>query len=243
MPRYKYMGNSYFQFKAFRVEQGQTAMKVCTDSCAMGAYIRPAQAQRILDIGTGTGLLALMIAQRTPETTRIDALEIDAQAAAQATENIEASNWAARMQVLQCAVQSFDPPHRYDLIVCNPPFYENHLKRGTHAQNLAMHSEQLSNTELAIHSQRLLTENGRVVILLPPYQAQIQAQQMQAQGLFLEENCLLFDREGGKIIRHISTYSRKQNIDVQTNTLTIRDENNQYTPEFIALLQPYYLHL
>lgn len=237
------MGNSYFQFKAFRIEQGQTAMKVCTDSCAMGAYIQPEQAQRILDIGTGTGLLALMLAQRTPDTTHIDALEIDTQAAAQATQNIEASAWAARMQVLECALQNFAPPHRYDLIVCNPPFYENHLKRGTHAQNLAMHSEQLSNTELAFHCQRLLADDGRAVILLPPYQAQIQAQQMQAHGLFLEENCLLFDKEDGKIIRHISTYSHKQNTDFQTNTLTIRNSNNQYTPEFVALLQPYYLHL
>lgn len=237
------MGQSFFQFKQFRVAQDRCAMKVCTDSCVMGAIIPVANAQRILDIGTGTGLLALMLAQRAAANVPIDALEIDEAATQQATENIAESPWKQQITIHLTALQKFVASASYDLIVSNPPFYENHLKRGGQAQNIAMHSEQLSLQELAENIARLLSADGRAVVLLPPYQAENLQQNMAQQSLFLVANTFLFDREGGKMIRHISTYARQQTNELLLEKLYIRNPNNEYTEAFIQLLKPYYLHL
>lgn len=118
--------NSYFQFKQFRVEQGLTAMKITTDACILGARAEVENRQAILDVGAGTGLLSLMAAQRS--TARIDAVELDDQAAIQARENFSASPWQNRLTLHHCPIQSFRPEKRYDCILSNPPFLRMPLK-------------------------------------------------------------------------------------------------------------------
>ena len=144
------MPNQFFKFKQFTIDQDQCAMKVCTDSCLFGAWVAEYLEQEknslktILDIGTGTGLLSLMLAQKT--TANIDAVEIEEAASLQASNNFLASPWNNRLQVYHAPIQLFKPihPKSYVFIICNPPFYENNLKTDNQLKNLALHSEALS---------------------------------------------------------------------------------------------------
>ncbi len=236
------MSNSYFQFKQFRVEQGRAAMKVCTDACVLGAYAGADGVPRILDVGTGTGLLALMAAQRNAEA-QIDAVEVDDEAYGQAVDNVRASPWADRIRVVQSRIQNYDPGYLYDLVISNPPFYENHLKRPGAAQNVALHGEALSLPELAAAVHRLLLPTGRLVVLLPPYQAGRLAELLFPLGLFPVDHLHLHDRPGAPPIRRITTYATTLAALCRETDLFIRDEKGTYTDEFVRLLKPYYLYL
>ncbi len=236
------MSNSYFQFKQFRVEQGRAAMKVCTDACVLGAYAGADGVPRILDVGTGTGLLALMAAQRNG-TAGIDAVEVDEGAYGQAVDNVRASPWADRIRVVQSRIQNYDPGYLYDLVISNPPFYENHLKRPGAAQNVALHGEALSLPELAAAVHRLLLPAGRLMVLLPPYQAGRLAELLFPLGLFPVDHLHLHDRPGAPPIRRITTYATTEPVLCRETNLFIHDEKGTYTDEFVRLLKPYYLYL
>lgn len=166
------MPNHYFEFKEFRVEQDQCAMKVCTDACLFGAWtaaiinefeIAPTN---ILDIGAGTGLLSLMLAQAC--SAQIDAIEMETGAATQAAANCKASPWKDRINVIPLALQAFKKNEPlYDFIISNPPFYEQDLKSPNSNKNLAHHSEALTLKELIASIKQLLTQNGYFAVLLP----------------------------------------------------------------------------
>ncbi|MET4758482.1 tRNA1(Val) (adenine(37)-N6)-methyltransferase [Endozoicomonas sp. NE40] len=147
--------NTYFQFKQFRVDQDQCAMKVTMDACLFGALVDVEESQRILDIGTGTGLLSLMAAQRS--SAHIDAVELDDDAARQARQNVAQSPWSDRITVTQSAIQQFfGAPDGYDTIICNPPFFENSLKAANDKRTMARHTESLSFSDLVQATSRLL---------------------------------------------------------------------------------------
>ena len=162
MPR-----NSYFQFKQFTVQQDRCAMKVCTDACVFGAWAGSPEAARILDIGTGTGLLSLMAAQRN-QVARIDAVEIDSAAAEQARENIANSPFAGRITVHQSPIQCFEPRYLYDTILVNPPFFQSDLRSPDARVNQAHHAESLTFSELLTAVVRFLGVGGTWHVLLPP---------------------------------------------------------------------------
>lgn len=217
-------------------------MKVCTDACVLGACAAVDGAARILDVGTGTGLLALMAAQRNAEA-RIDAVEVDEGAYGQALHNVQASPWAGRIRVIHNRIQYYDPGHRYDLILSNPPFFENHLKRPGAAQNVALHAEALSLPELASAVHRLLGPAGRFVVLLPPYQAGRLQELLAPLGLLPAGHLHLHDRPGAPPIRRITTYAATPPEHCPETDLFIRDATGTYTGDFVRLLQPYYLYL
>ncbi len=238
------MANSFFQFKQFRIQQDKSAMKVCTDSCVLGAYADVSQATRILDIGTGTGLLALMLAQRTDAA--IDAVEIDAGAAQQAQENVQNSLWPMQIRVIQNSILEFakTSPASYDFIICNPPFFSNHLKRQQTAQNVAMHGNLLQLPDLAKVTSLLLQSNGKFVALLPPYEMGLLKDYCLQNGLHAYEELHLFDYTGGKQIRTIAGFSFQKDTISHTSNLYIKTAaNGVYTDAFVALLKPYYLYL
>ncbi|MCJ8166525.1 methyltransferase [Pontibacter sp. E15-1] len=238
------MANTYFQFKQFRVEQDRCAMKVCTDSCVFGAYLNVAGAKRVLDIGAGTGLLSLQVAQRTEAT--IDAVEIHPEAQLQATENFAASPWADRLTLHPLSLQQYAAQHHlpYDVILSNPPFFLASLKSDSAAKNTAKHTGDLFFEDILQFAQAHLSSNGCLYLLLPPAEALYFEKSAAEHKLYLSETIAVYTYVGGKCIRHIQTFGRVPIEAPVTKQFYIRQQDKTtYTPEFVALLQPYYLHL
>ncbi|NBB27155.1 tRNA1(Val) (adenine(37)-N6)-methyltransferase [Cellulophaga sp. BC115SP] len=227
-----------FQFKQFTIHQDQCAMKVSTDACILGAWVDVAQAENILDIGSGTGLLSLMMAQRT--NAAIDAIELDLPAFEQAKSNIAESKWSDRIGVFHGKVQDFSPDTKYDYIVSNPPFYQNHLKSEKVQKNQAHHTETLSFEELLDSVLRLRTTSGKFAVLLPAYEAKVLESLAINKGLLPQKKLTVRHREGAKILRVIVEYGSEPEI-LENTELLIKDAQDQYTGQFSALLKEYYL--
>lgn len=233
------MANSYFQFKQFRVEQAHCAMKVCTDACIQGAYTTAEEAVKILDIGCGTGLLSLMIAQRHPKA-HIDAIEIDRSAFEQALENVRISPWAARINVEHLPIQSFFSAKPYDLIIANPPFYPQHLRSPNQQRNQAQHQDSLSFFDLAKACKRLLAPYGFCSILLPPRQAAEFTLIAEGEGLFPGHELEISESEKHKPQRSIRFFYHKPQEKPSFRQLNIKDIQQDYSPAFRQLLKTYY---
>lgn len=234
------MGNSYFQFKQFTVHQQGSAMKVCTDACVQGAFTatHTRNAVRVLDIGAGTGLLSLMLAQENNAQT--DAVELEAAAADQAQQNFDASPWKERLQLVRGDVRDYDPGFKYDFIIANPPFYEQDLKSPDAQRNAAMHATTLSYEALLQAIDRLLTEDGKFSVLLP-YEGFQRFRQM-ASGFVPEELLEIRQSVNTGFFRAVGVFAR-HSTSLKQHELSIHDASRQYTPEFIQLLRPYYLYL
>ncbi len=237
------LANNYFQFKQFKVEQEHVAMKVCTDSCIFGALIKPQGFTNILDIGTGTGLLALMIAQRSAESAEIDAVEIDEEAAKQATLNVQNSPWADKITVYNQAIQNFatSSEKQYDLIISNPPFYTNHLKSDNKQVNAAYHSTALSTEELLEVVAKLLLPEGLFMVLLPPYEAELLREEAIGYNLFTSSIVKIKDNEKAKVLREITVLGFGLHVPSVAEFIIKKD--NKYTEDFTGLLKDYYLNL
>ncbi|MBP6311008.1 MAG: methyltransferase [Flavobacteriales bacterium] len=160
------MAKPTFRAKQFTIQQDRCAQKVSTDGVLFGSWIDFGGAKQILDIGTGTGLLALIAAQRN-ENAQIDAVEIDPEAADQALENVKDSRWLERVAVHCKDVRLYEPDQRYDLIICNPPYYANYLSSPDPLNNIAKHSNELRFPDLLEAVNRLLTKDGRFCVIIP----------------------------------------------------------------------------
>jgi tRNA1Val (adenine37-N6)-methyltransferase len=238
------MPNHYFEFKQFRVEQDQCAMKVCTDACLFGAWTVSKMkelnidAKSVLDIGTGTGLLSLMMAQSNEAI--IDAVEIESGAAIQAAANFQLSKWNHRLKVIHANVQSLhDSTPCYDFIISNPPFYEQDLKSPDSNKNLAHHSAALGLEAFAASVNTLLHPNGYFAVLLPYNRKAIFLTIAENQGFFLAESMDVQQTENHPHFRTMMLLSRKKQA--AKNSSMIIKINNAYSPAFRALLTPYYL--
>jgi len=236
------MSNSYFQFKQFRVNQEKSAMKVCTDSCIFGAFARYENPTRILDIGTGSGLLSLMLAQKYP--CAIDAVEIDNNSARQALENFQNSPWKGQIALHHDSIQRFKEKnvYKYDLIVSNPPFFSNHLKSPDSKRNMALHNDELSFQELAEIASGLLSENGLLYILLPAYESELLNEEALKNSLYPTNKLWIYNTETKPVFRVITAYSAT-NAPCLEDTLIIKDSSGNYSEDFKELLNDYYLHL
>lgn len=235
------MSNHYFQFKEFKVEQDKCAMKVCTDSCIFGAWITINNSvKNILDIGTGTGLLSLMLAQK--HNAKIDSIEIDENAFLQAKINFENSTWKHKLNAILGNVTTFNFDMQYDFIVCNPPFYQNEMASINTEEKIAKHSLHLSLSSLILSIKKLLKTNGKSAILLPYYRKnefELLAEQHQ---FFLEKTIIIKQTNTHDYFRYAAIFSKQKNEKIIEETLAIKT-NNEYTAEAISLLKPYYLYL
>ncbi len=235
------MGNSYFRFKQFTVQQAGSAMKVCTDACIQGAFTAGfvKNAPRVLDIGTGTGLLSLMLAQQSPAA--IDALELDEAAFRQAAANFEASPWQSRLRAIHADVRDFQPGTPYAFIVTNPPFYENDLKSPDSRRNTAMHTTTLDYETLLTAIRRLLAPDGRFSVLLPYTGFQRFREMAEAAGFTLQELLEVRQTTGHGFFRSVGIFG--EGGVTHTREMSVYDAQRQYTPGFTALLKDYYLYL
>lgn len=231
-----------FKFKQFTIDQSKTAMKVCTDACIFGAYIQPNSRKKILDIGAGTGLLSLMMAQRTE--SKIDAVEIDENAYNQALENISESVFKNQISVYHCSVQDFSKNQNndYDLIVSNPPFFQNSLKSPNIQANKAHHDTTLTFEELVQSVKKLLASEGEFKVLLPPFEMQTFEKIALKNQLFLNQKLKVRHSSKHKIFREICSFSYQKTEIPQENELNIyEDDNKTYSENFKSLLKDYYL--
>lgn len=236
--------NSYFQFKQFRIEQERCAMKVSTDAVVLGALARaPHQHGNILDIGTGTGVLALMMAQKYPQA-EIDAVEIDKEAFEQARQNVSSNKLGINITVHQQSFQEFEPSNidQYDLIITNPPYYSGQLQSSKQNINLARHEQGLNFTDLWTGIDCFLKTEGVLWLILPPNEMTAFIELGEENGFYVNSQTLLQDRQSSKVHRVIASFARKKPKLSQKTALVIKDANNVYTPEYIDLLRDYMLN-
>jgi tRNA1Val (adenine37-N6)-methyltransferase len=218
-------------------------MKVCTDSCLFGALINPHTAvKNILDIGTGTGLLVLMLAQKTE--AEIDAVEIDPLAAEQARENILGSKWKERIKIYGQSIQEYSlkTDKKYGLIISNPPFFNNHLKSPDAGINMAHHNELLSPADLIACVLKLMKSDGAFAIMLPPRESLLMEQQAKSSGLYANEKYFIRDRQSSEPTRVITLFSFTSSV-CREQKINIKNDDGNYSVEFSRLLADYYLQL
>jgi tRNA1Val (adenine37-N6)-methyltransferase len=194
----------------------------------------------VLDIGAGTGLLMLMLAQKSK--TLIDGIEIDEPSYQQAKENIEASVWNERFQLFHADVKQFSFSKKYDFIISNPPFYEGDLKSGAVNRNVAMHDAGLKLDELLNVVKTNLTDEGSFAVLLPYVRAERMIELANTSNLHLLTHVMVKQTVKHGYFRSMLLFSRTTTEPV-VEELAVKDENNEYTTEFIGLLKDYYLHL
>jgi len=220
-------------------------MKVTTDSCFFGAWVakemHSAQIKNVLDIGCGTGLLSLMVAQKND--VEIDAVEIDKEAALQAKQNIESSPWKNRIKVFNQDILNFQSDKKYDCIISNPPFYENELTPESHRKKIAHHSEQLTILQVIETINTQLKEGGLFFLLLPYKREQQAARLLLQNKLQLSDTVVLCQSVTHSPFRVILKGSNKKNERKRTIRMSICDEDKKYTEPFIAVLKDYYLYL
>jgi tRNA1Val (adenine37-N6)-methyltransferase len=231
-----------FKFKQFGVEQGQTAMKVGTDGCLLGAWASYAAPERILDIGTGTGVVALMLAQRYPQAI-IDAVELEEAAANQAKANFEASPWEDRLSLYRGGIQEFESELSYDLIVSNPPFYPEadfSLAKGE-ARQLARSTVKLPYAELLSAAKRLLSPKGLFQLVLPANLADNFSQLANKFDLKLAEMCWIQPLPHREANRVLLSYSFEK-IEIVESQVVIRlstAQRHHYSAEYTELLKDF----
>lgn len=243
------VSSPFFRFKQFTVWHDRSALKVCTEACILGAYAEVTGAVRGLDIGTGTGLLALMAAQRNT-AIHIDAVEIEEQNYLQAVNNVAQSPFAEQIAIHHTTIQEWagrkENPIQtldvlpYDLIISNPPFFANHLRSPDQARNRALHTDTLTLEELAASVRRLLSADGRFVVLLPARETQLLAEVAAREGLWPTRRLEVFQRSDKPLFRMITTFERHDTQSV-TETLYIHHPDGTYSDAFRALLKEYYL--
>ncbi len=237
------MPNDYFQFKQFTVYQEHCAMKVCTDACLFGAWLAnkinsfPSHNMHALDIGTGTGLLSLMLAQEFNGT--IDAIELDENAAEQAAENFSRSPWSEKLTVLKGDVRELSEKYRYDFIFSNPPFFKDDLKSEDANRNLALHSSMLTLTDLIKVIKKHLHTNGKFALLLPYHRMQEFIQIAEAGGFYVEEIVQVKQTPKHGYFRAMLLFNTVP-VSLATADIIIK-EADQYTSAFTSLLKNYYL--
>lgn len=233
--------NSFFHFKQFTIQQAGCAMKVTEIACIQGAWTKiPVQAKKVLDLGCGTGLLALMLAQKNPEL-QIDALEIEKDCYLQAKENIGSSSFSGKINCIHSDIKDHSGEALYDFIISNPPFFENDLPSPSSKKNIAWHSHSLPLKDLATSICRLLKPDGNASILFPFARKKQLEEVFGNTGLFPREILTISHSYQHEIMYMVMVFSTYQTT-LKEETLVIKN-GQTYTPEFLMLMKEFYLNL
>ena len=232
---------SVFQFKKFHIQQAHAAMKIGTDSILLGAWAQPLpNTQSILDIGAGTGVLSLMLAQRC-EAETIDAVEIEPQAYEEAVTNFENSHWADRLFCYHTSIQEFADKmdETYDFIIANPPYFSPHNIQSINAKSVARQTHLLNHITLLKNTQKLLSKQGICAFILPCEMGDFFINLAQNMGFFPLRICRVKDTENApakRVLLELSFVKKK----VQESELVLKNNDKTYSDAFIELTQDFY---
>lgn len=230
-----------FRFKEFAIEQSRAAMPVTTDACIFGAIIQPKPTGFLLDIGAGTGLLSLMLAQRFPNL-QITALEVQKESAENAMQNIAASPFAQNIEVAEGDIIDFLPSKWVDIIVCNPPFFENQLPSEKVGKRLARHTGHLNYETLLAKISHLLADDGECFLLVPNLHLEKCISIAQNHHLYLNEVINIKAMPSKETHVSVVKLARKHKMHA-VSTFVVYQSQGAYSKEMKALMAPFYLNL
>lgn len=235
------MANDYFQFKQFIVWQDKTAMKVGTDGVLLGVCVPNGHWHRILDVGAGTGLVSLMLAQRFA-MTHIDAVELDKEAFEQCAENFERSPWADRLNAIHTDFNLFSASQHYDLVVSNPPWFNNSLKNPCVKRQTARHTDTLSAADLFQGVSEILDVNGLFVMIIPYLSLDEVINTAAGIGLFVQRIVSVRPKPDTEFKRAVVMFGFKPCQSVENDQLTVESNvRHSYSPQFSLLTEQFYL--
>jgi tRNA1Val (adenine37-N6)-methyltransferase len=214
-------------------------MKISTDAVLLGGLAESENPKMILDIGTGTGVIALMLAQRFPDAN-IEAVEFDEKAAIQAGENFAGSKFDARLTIHQERIQDFATSKRFDLIVSNPPYFTAHLKSKGKERNQALHTDMLSFEDLVNQVIRLLADRGRFWLILPPYESTVFQDLARKKGLFSNQIFRLKDKPEKQFHREVVEFSFKEK-GLRNSNILLKNQDGSPSESYSKLVSGFLL--
>lgn len=232
---------SFFQFKSFKIKQPEKGLKVTSEACLLGAIASHPNPQNLIDIGCGTGILSMMIAQRFP-SINITAIDIDDNIIENAQYNLSNLPFNNHYELINRNFLDIEFENSYDLLICNPPFYNNHLKSPYSYKNTYLHIDTLPFNLLISKSISIMNSQSLFWILLPPYQMSLFANICKENGLNLSKKINVF-RNIDKPFRLIYCFTKEKTFNETEETLILFDNNNKITPEYRTLMKDYYLNL
>jgi len=239
------MSNNWFQFKQFRISQCKTAMKVGTDGVLLGAWLdivdEKDNTPRVLDVGTGTGLIALMVAQRS--CAEVFAIEIDKAAASQASDNFTHSPWVDRLNLIQADFKNIELLNleKFDHIVCNPPFFSSSLNSPDDKRSIARHDDALPLSIFVRNCRDLITDEGKISLIFPIDRFEEAQVLLEMYGFFMVRKDSVRSRVNGKYIRVLSEWSLQKQNQTIGEISVYADRENVYTDQFRDLTKEFYL--
>jgi tRNA1Val (adenine37-N6)-methyltransferase len=233
------MANDYFNFKKFTVCQDRCSFKVGTDGVLLGAYAHTGGAGRILDVGTGSGLIAIMLAQRT--TAEIVALEPDHESFLQACDNVNRCSWNTRIKVLNTDFQGFSDDRNFDLIITNPPFFADSLKNPDPRKSASRHNASLPPEDILAGSDKLLNAHGSLQIILPFAEGIIFIAKARDYGFHCNTILNIKSLPGTEVKRVILGFSRKAGVIAEKELIIEKGARHEYSEDYINLTKEFYL--
>lgn len=234
------MANDYFSFKQFTIYQDKSTFKVGTDGVLLGASADITGVGTILDVGTGTGLIAIMLAQRCIAT--IVAIEPDDSSFIQSCENVKNCKWYNRISVEHTRLQDFNPEvDKFDMVVINPPYFNNSIKNPDPHKSAARHNDNLTSADILFNTSRLLKEDGRLQVIMPYIEGNVFIAEAATYGFYCNKLLKIRPLPDSEIRRLILTFSRKQ-LPLLERFLTIeKGKRHEFTEEYVNLTKDFYL--
>jgi tRNA1Val (adenine37-N6)-methyltransferase len=234
------MANDYFSFKQFTIFQNKSAFKVGTDGVLLGAIADATGAKRILDIGSGTGLISIMLAQRCDAA--ITAIEPDDDSFIQTCENVNICKWHNRINVIHIRLQDFNPERvKFDLIVTNPPYFYDSLKNPDPRRSAARHNDSLTSDEILNSASRLLKEEGRLQLIMPYIEGNVFIAEANKYGLYCSRILKIKPLPTSDVRRLILTFSRFTEKTSESFLTIEHGKRHEFTEEYINLTKDFYL--
>jgi tRNA1Val (adenine37-N6)-methyltransferase len=233
---------THFHFKKFSVAHDQSTMKVGTDTVLLGAWTNVDHASSVLEIGTGNGTIALMLAQRTPDDVRIDAVEIESSDAFQAGQNFLQSPWAHKIRTHHTSIQKFNKETKYDLIVTNPPYFINSQSPPDEKRHQARHTINLTHDELISSTLRLLKNDGRLSLILPYTEGHQFVDLAKKNSLFCTRQFSFRTRQEKPIERWLMEFRRHQ-YPPETGEILLYEKEEEWSVSYKELTRGFYLKL